>query len=77
MILLTIYQNGERYFSAPVNELPVKDQNEIVINGNGIRCDVKTYENGDRFDSLFQEITDDEFSAYCKDPHNFTAKKIF
>jgi hypothetical protein len=65
------------YYCAPVNELPNKNESETIIKGKGIRCDVKICENGRRFDALFQEITDDEFSAYCKDPHNFTAKKIF
>jgi hypothetical protein len=76
MILLTVYQNGVRYYSAPINELP-KDESKTVIKGKGIRADCRIYEDGSRYDSLFQEITDDEFSIYKADPDTFTAKKVF
>ena len=76
MTLLTIYENGVRYYSAPVPNLP-EGQEDTVISGNGIRVDSKIYEDGSRFDAIFQEISDEEFSLYKKDPLTFTAKQVF
>jgi len=76
MILLTIYENGVRYYSAPVPHLP-EDKKDTVISGDGIRVDCKIYEDGNRFDAIFQEISEMEFSVYEKDPLRFTAKKVF
>lgn len=76
MILVAMYENGVRYYSAPVPSMP-EDTTDTVINGAGIRVDTKVYECGVRIDSLFQEISEEEFALYKKDPAGFTAKQVF
>lgn len=76
MYLVTIYNNGIRFFSAPVHSLP-EDKGNVTISGNGLRVDCDIYNDGDRFDTIYQEITEDEFEQYKKDTDIFTAKRVF
>lgn len=76
MYIVTIYENGRRYFSSPSETLP-SDESDTTIKGDGIRTDCKMYDDGSRHDAIFQKVTEQEFALYKADPSAFTAKQVF
>lgn len=74
MYLLTCYENGRRYYSAPIPG-PAITGTETLVTPSMVVA-IKTFEDGAVFTSFQQEITPEEFEQYKKDPLSFTAKTI-
>lgn len=76
MYILTIYNDGKRYYSAPLQEMPPATEG-TTISSPEIQTNATVYEDGNRIDSIVQKVTEEEFGMYVKDPGTFTTERIF